>query len=228
LEINTLATSHKKMRILISDDHQFILESIEILLSTVPDCEIVGTYSNGKELLKALSVHENIDIVLTDFNMPEMNGIELTIQIRQQFPQVKVLLLTVSEDSDTIQRAFQAGVSGYMMKKAGKSEFETALRTVASGQKYYSQSVVFELLNRDKNMADLTHETIEEKLPNLSEREIEIITLIAQELSTNQIAEKLFLSPATVETHRHNILKKLGIKNSIGLVKFAMKNGLIS
>jgi DNA-binding NarL/FixJ family response regulator len=113
------------------------------------------------------------------------------------------------------------------MKKAGKAEFEVALKTIASGKKFYSESVVFELLNRDKNMADLTNETIEEKLTNLSEREIEIITLIAQELSTNQIAEKLFLSPATVETHRHNILKKLGIKNSIGLVKFAMKNGLV-
>jgi DNA-binding NarL/FixJ family response regulator len=178
--------------------------------------------------LKALAVHENIDIVLTDFNMPEMDGIELTLQIRQQFPQVKVLLLTVSEDSDTIQRAFKAGVSGYMMKKAGKIEFETALKTVASGQKYYSQSVVFELLNRDKQMVDLTNATVEDKFDELSPREIEIITLIAQELSTNQIAEKLFLSPATVETHRHNILKKLGIKNSIGLVKFAMKNGLIT
>jgi DNA-binding NarL/FixJ family response regulator len=216
------------MRILISDDHQFILESIEILLSTMPDCEVVGTYNNGKELLKALAVHENIDIVLTDFNMPEMDGIELTLQIRQQFPQVKVLLLTVSEDSDTIQRAFKAGVSGYMMKKAGKIEFETALKTVASGQKYYSQSVVFELLNRDKQMVDLTNTTVEDKFDELSPREIEIVTLIAQELSTNQIAEKLFLSPATVETHRHNILKKLGIKNSIGLVKFAMKNGLIT
>jgi DNA-binding NarL/FixJ family response regulator len=215
------------MRILLADDHQFILESIEILVSTIPDYEIVGTYANGKELLYSLKIHENIDIVMSDFNMPEMNGIELTYQIRQQYPHIKVLLLTVSEEANTIQEAFKAGVSGYVMKKAGKAEFELALKTIASGKKYYSESVVFELLNRDKNIADLTHETIEEKLPNLSEREIEIITLIAQELSTNQIAEKLFLSPATVETHRHNILKKLDLKNSIGLVKFALKNGLI-
>lgn len=216
------------MRILIADDHQFILESIEILISTMLEYEVVGTYSNGKELLNSLRTHENIDIVMSDFNMPEMNGIELTYQIRQLYPHVKVLLLTVSEDAKTIQEAFKAGVSGYVMKKAGKAEFELALKTIASGKKFYSESVVFELLNRDKNMADLTNETIEEKLHNLSEREIEIITLIAKELSTNQIAEKLFLSPATVETHRHNILKKLGIKNSIGLVKFAMKNRLIS
>jgi DNA-binding NarL/FixJ family response regulator len=216
------------MRILIADDHQFILESIEILVSTMPNYEVVGTYSNGKELLNSLKTHENIDIVMSDFNMPEMNGIELTYQIRKQYPDIKILLLTVSEEAKTIQEAFKAGVSGYVMKKAGKAEFELALKTIASGKKFYSESVVFELLNRDKNIADLTNETIEEKLHNLSEREIEIITLIAQELSTNQIAEKLFLSPATVETHRHNILKKLGIKNSIGLVKFALKNRLIS
>ncbi len=216
------------MRVLIADDHQFILESIEILVSTMPDYEVVGTYSNGKELLNSLKTHENIDVVMSDFNMPEMNGIELTYQIRQHYPHIKVLLLTVSEEANTIEEAFKAGVSGYVMKKAGKAEFELALKTIASGKKYYSESVVFELLNRDKNMADLTNETIEEKLHNLSEREIEIITLIAQEFSTNQIAEKLFLSPATVETHRHNILKKLAIKNSIGLVKFAMKNGLIT
>jgi DNA-binding NarL/FixJ family response regulator len=215
------------MRILLADDHQFILESIEILVSTIPDYEVVGTYRNGKELFNSLKTHENIDIVMSDFNMPEMNGIELTYQLQQHYPHIKVLLLTVSEEAKNIQEAFKAGVSGYVMKKAGKAEFELALKTIASGKKYYSESVVFELLNRDKNMADLIHETIEEKLPNLSEREIEIITLIAQELSTNQIAEKLFLSPATVETHRHNILKKLGIKNSIGLVKFAMKNGLV-
>jgi DNA-binding NarL/FixJ family response regulator len=216
------------MRILLADDHQFILESIEILVSTIPNYEIAGTYNNGKDLFDALKIQENIDIVMSDFNMPEMNGIELTYQIRKHYPHIKVLLLTVSEEANIIQEAFKAGVSGYVMKKAGKAEFELALKTVASGKKYYSESVVFELLNRDKNMADLTHTTIEEKLPNLSEREIEIISLIAQELSTNQIAEKLFLSPATVETHRHNILKKLGIKNSIGLVKFAIKNGLIS
>ena len=216
------------MRILIADDHQFILDSLEMLLSSIEHFEVLGTYTNGKELLKGLEIYDAIDLVMSDYNMPEMNGIELTRQIRQRFPAVKVLLLTVSEDADTIQEAFRAGVSGYVMKKAGKTELKKAIETIASGQKYYSESVVFELLNRDKNMVDLTNETTEEKAHHLSEREIEIIALIAQEFSTNQIAEQLFLSPATVETHRHNILKKLGLKNSIGLVRFALKNGLIN
>ncbi len=215
------------MRILIADDHEFILDSLEILLSSIVNYEVVGTYENGKELLKGLEIYENIDLVMSDYNMPEMNGIELTYQIRQRFPKVKVLLLTVSEDANTIQEAFQAGVSGYVMKKAGKAELEKAITTIASGQKYYSESVVFELLNRSKNIADLVGNSIKDELAILSEREIEIIILIAQELSTNEIAKKLFLSPATVETHRHNILKKLNLKNSIGLVKFAIRNRLI-
>lgn len=216
------------MRILIADDHEFILDSLEILLSSIDNYEVVSTYTNGEELLRGLEIYEDIDLVMSDYNMPEMNGIELTYQIRQRFPKVKVLLLTVSEDANTIQEAFQAGVSGYVMKKAGKTELKKAITTIASGQKYYSESVVFELLNRNKNMVDLVGNSIKDELAILSEREIEIIKLIAQEFSTNEIAEKLFLSPATVETHRHNILKKLGLKNSIGLVKFAMKNGLIS
>jgi DNA-binding NarL/FixJ family response regulator len=216
------------MRILIVDDHEFILDSLEILLSSMTNHEVVGTYTNGKDLLNALEIYDDIDLVLSDFNMDEMNGIELTYRIRQDFPKVKVLLLTVSEDADTIQEAFRAGISGYIMKKAGKSELEKALQTIMQGQKYYSESVVFELLNRDKKMSDLVVNEIDSNLSNLSDREIEIIKLIAQEFSTNAIAEKLFLSPATVETHRHNILKKLGFKNSIALVKFAIKNKLIS
>jgi DNA-binding NarL/FixJ family response regulator len=215
------------MRILIADDHQFILESIEILLNTMPGYEVVGVYNNGNEILEALKIHENIDIVLTDNNMPKMTGIELTYQLRQQYPTVKIILLTVSEDIETIKAAFNAGVSGYVMKKAGRDEFESALKTVASGKKYYSESVVFELLNRDKNIAELANEPIADKLKILSDREIEIIKLIANELNTNEIAGKLFLSPATVDTHRHNILKKLGIKSSIGLVRFAVDNRLV-
>jgi DNA-binding NarL/FixJ family response regulator len=216
------------MKVILADDHQFILESLEILLSTMPDYEVVATCNNGKEVLVALETHQDIDIVMSDYNMPEMNGIELTFQVRKRFPKIKILLLTVSEDSKTIQDAFKAGVSGYVMKKAGKDEFQKALDTISSGQKYYSESVVFELLNRDKHISELVYDNFDEKLSNLSEREIEIIVLIAKELSSNEIAEKLFLSPATIETHRHNILKKLGIKNSIGLVKFALRNGLIS
>ncbi len=215
------------MNVFIADDHQFIIESLEYLINKLPTYNVAGTYNSGKDLLIGLSITENVDIVLTDYHMPDMNGIELTYQIREKFPKIKVVLLTVSEDVKTIEAAFKAGISGYVMKKAGKQEIENALNTVASGKKYYSESVVFELINRDKNIAELANEPIDEKLSQLSEREIEIIRMITRELSTNEIAEKLFISAGTVETHRHNIFKKLGVKNAIGLVKFALNNGLV-
>jgi len=215
------------MRILIADDHKFILDSLEMLLSTIPEYEIVGTYASGQEVLNALAQFSDIDIVLSDYNMGEMNGIEMTRQIKQSFPDVKVLLLTVSEDAEIIKTAFDAGISGYVMKKAGKAEIQKALQTIASGQMYYSESVVFELLNRDKKMADLMQQKPAPSLINLTDREIEVIRLIAQEFSSNAIAEKLFISPATVETHRHNILKKLGVKNAVGIIMYALNNKLI-
>ena len=215
------------MRILIADDHKFILDSLEMLLSTIPEYEIVGTYASGQEVLNALAQFSDIDIVLSDYNMGEMNGIEMTRQIKQSFPDVKVLLLTVSEDAEIIKTAFDAGISGYVMKKAGKAEIQKALQTIASGQMYYSESVVFELLNRDKKMADLMQQKPAPPLINLTDREIEVIRLIAQEFSSNAIAEKLFISPATVETHRHNILKKLGVKNAVGIIMYALNNKLI-
>lgn len=213
------------MRILIADDHQFILDSLEMLISTMPEHEVVGTYGSGTEVLNALAENSDIDAILSDYNMGGLNGIEMTREIKKRFPHVKVLLLTVSEDVETIKEAFEAGVSGYVMKKAGKAELQKALRTIASGEKYYSESVVFELLNRDKKIGDLVQESGTPGI--LTDRELEIIRLIAKELSTNQIAAKLFISPATVETHRHNILKKLGVKNSIGIVMYAVNNKLV-
>lgn len=213
------------MRILIADDHKFILDSLEMLISTMLEHEVTGTYSSGTEVLNALEENSHVDAVLSDYNMGELNGIEMTRQIKQRYPHIKVLLLTVSEDADTIKEAFEAGVSGYVMKKAGKAELQKALNTIAAGEKYYSESVVFELLNRDKKISDLVHESNPNGL--LTERELEIIRLIVKELSTNQIADKLFISPATVETHRHNILKKLGVKNSIGIVMYAVNNKLV-
>ena len=163
-------------------------------------------------------------MVLTDMNMPVMNGIDLTLQIRQRFPAVKVLMLTVSEDVAVIRAAFQAGISGYVMKKAGKADLQKALKTIKNGQKYFSDSVIFELMNPD---LPKFKEEILQQTTSLTDREIAIIKLISQELSTAEIAEKLFISNGTVETHRHNILRKLDVKNSIGVIKYALKHGLL-
>jgi DNA-binding NarL/FixJ family response regulator len=213
------------MRILIADDHEIFLDSLSMLIATFPDVEVVGNCKNALEVLDFLQ-NQTIDLLVTDYKMPQMSGIELTLQLRQKYPQIKVLMLSVSEEAEMIREAFQAGVWGYMMKKSGKAELQKAIESIKNGQRYFSESVVFELMRLGLT-DNIPQNEISQEFNQLTEREIEIIRLISTELSSQEIAEKLFIAPKTVETHRHNILKKLGLKNTVGLVKYALKNGLV-
>ncbi len=213
------------MRILIADDHEIFLDSLSMLIDTFSDVEVVGNCKNGLEVLDFLQ-NQTIDLLVTDYKMPQMSGIELTLQLRQKYPKIKVLMLSVSEEAEMIREAFQAGVWGYMMKKSGKAELQKAIESIKNGQRYFSESVVFELMRLGLT-DNIPQNEISQEFNHLTEREIEIICLISKELSSQEIAEKLFIAPKTVETHRHNILKKLGLKNTVGLVKYALKNGLV-
>ncbi|WP_037325870.1 response regulator [Runella zeae] len=213
------------IRVLITDDHQIVLDSLSLLISTIPAMEVVGTLNDSRKVLGFLDTHE-IDILVTDLSMPYLSGVALTLQVRQKFPNLKILMLTVSEDADNIRQAFQAGISGYVMKKANRAELERALTTVARGEKYFSEAVMKELLS-PASLAATSNEEIPSEPIAVTARELEIIRLIAQELSTSEIAERLFISVGTVETHRHNILRKLGVKNAIGIIKYAVKNKLV-
>lgn len=213
------------IRVLISDDHQILLDSLSLLLSTIPNVEIAGTVNDSRKVFHFLENYE-IDLLITDFDMPHLTGIDLTLQVRAQFPKLKILMLTVSEDAETIRQAFQAGISGYVMKKANRAELERAIAMIASGEKYFSDAVMKELLSPvSTNKA--AHETMPGTPVAVTPRELEIIRLITEELSTSEIAERLFISVGTVETHRHNILRKLNVKNAIGIIKYAMKHKLI-
>jgi DNA-binding NarL/FixJ family response regulator len=213
------------MRILIADDHEIFLDSLSMLIATFPDVEVIGNCKNALEVLDFLQ-NQTIDLLVTDYKMPQMSGIELTLQLRQKYPEIKVLMLSVSEEAEMIREAFQAGVWGYMMKKSGKAELQKAIESIKNGQRYFSESVVFELMRLGLT-DNIPQNEISQEFNQLTEREIEIIRLISKELSSQEIAEKLFIAPKTVETHRHNILKKLGLKNTVGLVKYALKNGLV-
>lgn len=214
------------MQVLIADDHEIFLDSLSLLIATFPDVEVVGNCKNAQETIHFIQ-NNKVDLLITDYRMPQMSGIELTIFLRRHHPEIKVLMLSVSEEADMIREAFQAGVWGYMMKRTGKTELQKAILTITNGQKYFSESVVFELMR-----LGLTDNIPKEEVPNefsqLTEREIDIIRLIAEELSSNEIAERLFIAPKTVETHRHNIIKKLNVKNTVGIVKYAIKNGLVT
>ena len=211
-------------RLLLVDDHQIILDSLSLLFSSIPNIEIAGIVNESRKVKTFLETHE-VDIVITDLNMPQMSGIDLTLQIKEFYPDIKVLLLTMVEDAPHIREAIKAGVNGYVLKKAGKDELEKAILSLIAGKKYYSEAVIDELA-ATSDEEDL-NEAQPETMLHLTSREIEILKLVAQELPSNKIGEMLFISMATVETHRRNLMQKLGSKTSIGLVKYALKHGLI-
>lgn len=208
------------IRILLVDDHQIILDSLGLLFDLMEGISLVGTVNDSRKVLGLLE-EQNVDILITDMSMPYMNGIELSFQVKEKYPDMKILMLTVNDQGDRIQDAFKAGISGYVMKKAGRIELENAIRTIAAGQLHFSQEVMRTLLSTKEGDDQF------EKIKHLTKREVEIIKLIVREFSSAEIAEKLFISQGTVETHRHNIFKKLDVKNAIGLVKFALKYKLI-
>jgi len=212
------------IRVLLVDDHQIILDSLSLLFNLIDQVEVVGAYNDPRDVPEALA-KEKVEIVITDFSMPYMNGVQLTLQIKELYPDVKVIMLTVADQGDAIQDAYRAGISGYVMKKADRQELELAVKTVARGQMYFNEEVMKSMLTQaPSHHLDLMEG---EKLSQLTKRELEIIRLLALEHSTAEIAEKLFISVGTVETHRHNIMRKLDAKNVIGVIKFALKYDLV-
>ncbi|HRV85542.1 MAG TPA: response regulator transcription factor [Saprospiraceae bacterium] len=212
------------IRIALVDDHQIILDSLSLLFNMIEGVEVVATFNDPRQVVESLK-KELPDILITDFSMPYMNGVQLTLQLKEAYPDLKIIMLTVADQGEAVQDAYRAGVSGYVMKKADRKELELAVKMVAGGQMYFNQEVMKSLLTQPSTHHQDLH--AEEKLSQLTKRELEIIQLIAQEMSSVEIAEKLFISVGTVETHRHNIMRKLDVKNVIGVIKFAIKYGLV-
>lgn len=213
----------QSIRILLADDHQIVLDSLSNLLSSVEGIEVIGKVINGNLALELLK-HTEVDMLIADLNMPECSGVELCMQIQQRFPAVKILMLTMADDIQNIRAAIRAGAMGYVLKRAGLDELKKAIFNLQNNQKYFSDEVIAELVSGSGENAQSFQS--KPKTP-LTEREIEVLKLIAQEYSTPQIAEKLFISIATVETHRQRMSQKIGVKGAVGLVLYAMKQGLL-
>jgi DNA-binding NarL/FixJ family response regulator len=209
-------------RVIVVEDHQILLESISLLISTIPNIELVGKASNGQKALQILE-NEEVDIIVSDVQMPVMNGIELTWKVKQQFPHIKILMLTVSEDSQTIKNALQAGADGFIFKSAEREELEEAIASLINNKKYFSDKAILSLAEAQNEVFMSDKEALKTML---TERELQILKLISQEMSGIQIAEKLFISPTTVESHRKNLFQKIGVNTSVGLVKYALKHGI--
>lgn len=208
---------------MIADDHQLFIDGIKSLVKTMKNMEIIAEVNNGKELLEVLD-KTTCDIILMDINMPEMDGIEATKLVKTKYSTVKILMLTMFSSRDYIEKLLRAGADGYILKNTGKAELQEAIETLMNGESYFSKEVterIMEGLQKKKNMEKSTY------LVELTEREIDVLKLIVQEFTTVEIAEKLFISTHTVETHRKNLISKLNVRNIAGLVKYAMQNGLV-
>jgi DNA-binding NarL/FixJ family response regulator len=210
-------------RLLIVDDHQIILDSLRLVFSGIENVTIAVTLTDSRQVMSLLDAHE-IDVVVSDLHMPHLNGIDLTLQLRKKHPEVKILLLTMAEDAAHIREAIKAGVNGYVLKKSGREELEKAVQTIIAGRKYYSEAVIEEL---SANASEDYNEALPETILHLTGREIEIVQLIAKEFSSHEIANTLCISVSTIETHRRNLMQKLGVKSVGGVVKYAMRHGLV-
>jgi DNA-binding NarL/FixJ family response regulator len=213
------------MRILLAEDHRILLDSLALLLGSIEGVEVVSKHTNGKQVLAALETENDIDMVVSDVQMPVMGGIELTLQLRERFPHIRICLLTVADQPEAIKEAIRAGADGYVLKSAERSELEKAIYLIGKGNKFYSDQVLIQLAT-DKGIEFKPEIDKPEKIA-ITPRELDVLKLIAQEFSGTQIAEKLFISPTTVETHRKHLMQKLGVQTTIGLVKYAIKYNLI-
>ena len=221
--VYSLTPCMNKIRIIIADDHHILLDGLKAMLQKHKDIEIVGLFSNGRQVFDALPKLE-LDIALVDINMPEMDGHELTRNIKEFYPAVSVITLSMHDDAAHIMEMVEAGISGYLLKNVNDKELLEAIRTVAQGKMYFcsevSEKIATIVLQQQRKL-----EQPEE--PKLTDRELEILKLISQEYSNAQIANTLFISERTVETHRTNMLRKTSNKTIVGLLKYALERQII-
>ena len=213
----------QKMRVLLVDDHAILREGIKALLEKQENIEVVAEAANGREAISKV-VQFRPDVVVLDISMPLMDGLEATRQIKRESPDVKILILTMHDDEEYFFQLLRAGASGYVTKRAASRELVSAIEAVYRGESFFCPSMAKSLLSNYLRLAKNTEHIEQEEL---TPREREIVKLIAEGYTNQQIAGLLHRSVKTIESHRSNILRKLGVHDSTGLVKYAVRKKLI-
>jgi len=213
----------KPVRIILADDHTLVRAGIRALLEKLPGVEVVGEVGDGREVLNLVKLHRP-DVVLMDITMPGLNGLEAAARIAKEFAEVRVIILSMHNNEEYYWRALKAGAAGYLLKKAATAELETALQRVVNGEIYLSQEISARLLKKFPvgGIADR-----KSPLEQLTGRQREILQLIAEGQNTKGIAELLQVSPKTVEYHRMKLMDCLNVHDIPGLVRFALRMGLL-
>jgi DNA-binding NarL/FixJ family response regulator len=210
----------KKISLALVDDHQIVIDGLMSLLNGEPQFEFAFATTKSPDVLRLLGNH-NVDLLLTDVMMPELTGNLLAKQVKQHYPHVKILALSMSGQGDLVNEMINdSDISGYVLKNIGKQELIGAIEKIATGGIYFSEEVLEELKHTSQRKK-------ENEVAHLTDREVEIVRLIEKEYSNKQIADQLFISERTVETHRKNIFRKTGNTSVLGLIKYAYEHKLI-
>lgn len=211
----------ENINILIADDHQMVIDGLKMMLDH-QSYHVVSEANNGQEAIDLINANpQKYDLVLTDISMPLLSGTELCKMIKAQFPHIQVLILSMYNNAQAVKEAVLAEADGYILKNSGRNELLQALHRITNGGTYFSQDIVPIIYGQyQKQKAQ------DEKLNMLSPREKEILLLIVKELTSEEIAEKLFISKKTVDNHRQHLFVKCNCKSTVGLVKYAIANGL--
>ncbi len=206
------------IRILIADDHNIVADGMSSILSIEPDLDIVGKVADGRQVISFLE-DKQCDLIILDMNMPEMNGEEVAQEVQERFPDVKILVMSMHDNGLIIEKMIKIGVQGYVLKNISQLSLLQAIREIHKGGEYFSPEVTQKLVDRMRGKKKVS--------ARLTNREMDVLKLIGDGMSTPEIAEELFVSSHTVRTHRKSLLSKAAVRNSLELVKWARENEFI-
>lgn len=209
-----------KIKVMLADDHQVVLDGLTALINATKDIEVIEVAHNGFHALKVLEAHA-VEVAVLDIKMPVMDGLKATKEIKAKYPETKVLVLTMYNNERFIKEIIGSGASGYILKNKSGNQLVEAIRAVYHGEEYFTQAVTDTLIEGlRKKKKGATYQA------KLTTREKEVLQLIVEGNSSREISEKLFIATTTVETHRRNLIEKLGVKGTKGLIKYAVENNL--
>ena len=209
----------EKIKIILVDDHQMFRDGVKSVLSDEENIDIVGEVGNGKDLFKLLE-STRPDLIITDISMPDISGIEVAKSISENYSDIKILILSMHSNEEFITKALSVGANGYLPKDTAMAELLEAIHTIYKGENYFNKEI------SDTILKSLRNKSQKNEGKSLTNREKEIIELVVEGLTNKEIADKLFISIRTVDSHKNNIMQKLNLKSSIELVKYAIKNNL--
>lgn len=217
----------KKIQVHIADDHQILIDGVKAVLNLEPDIEVIGFSLNGTQVIDWFGKNK-ADVLVLDINMPELDGIEVLKKLKKNKNRPEVIVLSSYDDIKLVKEVLQMGAKGFVPKKSAGEHIVSAIKKVAVGQQYFTDDI------KEKMMQTLLNGQSKDEgsqdgvlISSLTKREVQVLKLVAQQYSTREIANELHISESTVETHRKNLMRKVKVKNSVGLAIFALKNEVI-